>query len=113
MSPSNDVPEISCTELKERLDRGDVPVLVDVREHFEQRIADLPEHGQIRIPTGEILSRMHELDPDAETVVYCRTGSRSAWAVRLLQERGFPKTVNLAGGVMGWRADVDPTLQRY
>lgn len=113
MSQDSDAPEITVTELKARLDRGDVPVLLDVREHFEQRIADLPEHGQIRIPTGYLLERMGELDASREVVVYCRSGSRSAWAVRLLRERGVEHAVNLKGGVLAWRQEVDPTLQAY
>ena len=113
MTDSSDVPEITPTELKARLDSGDVPVLVDVREHFERRIADLPEHGQARIPTGEILQRLGELDRAAPLVIYCRSGSRSAWAARLLQERGFENVLNLKGGVLAWRAEVDPTLQAY
>lgn len=113
MSHDADVPEITPTELKARLDKGDVPVLVDVREHFERRIADLPEHGQLRMPTGEILRRVGELEADREVVVYCRSGKRSAWAVRLLQERGLEKVANLKGGVLAWRQDVDPTLQAY
>lgn len=113
MTDSADVQEITATDLKARLDSGDVPALVDVREHFERRIADLPEHGQVRIPTGEILQRLWELDPAVPVVIYCRSGSRSAWAARLLQERGFEKVLNLKGGVLAWRDEVDPTLQAY
>ncbi|MDP2959485.1 MAG: hypothetical protein Q8N53_23905, partial [Longimicrobiales bacterium] len=61
MTNDANVPEITPTELKARLDKGDVPLLVDVREHFERQIADLPEHGQLRIPVGEILQRVGEL----------------------------------------------------
>jgi rhodanese-related sulfurtransferase len=113
MTQSADVPEITATELKARLDRGEVPTLLDVRELFERRIADLPEHGQARIPTGEILLRMDELDRGAPLVIYCRSGSRSAWAARLLLERGFQNVLNLKGGVLAWREEVDPTLQAY
>lgn len=113
MTNDADVPEITATELKARLDKGDVPVLVDVREHFERQIADLPEHGQLRIPVGEILQRVGELEAYRGVVVYCRSGSRSAWAVRLLRERGLEKVVNLKGGVLAWRQEVDPTLQAY
>ena len=113
MTDSANVPEITATELKARLDQGEIPALLDVREHFERRIADLPEHGQARIPTGEILQRLDELDRGKPLVIYCRSGSRSAWAARLLQERGFEHVLNLKGGVLAWRAEVDPTLQAY
>ena len=107
------VPEITPTELKQRLDAGDSLVLVDVREPHEPAIADLPEHGQVLIPTGEFMDRMHELDADAEIVLYCRSGQRSGWAANLLLQGGFPHVLNLSGGVLAWRAEVDPTLQAY
>lgn len=113
MNEPTDVPEITAAELNARLEAGDVPVLLDVREHFEQRIADLPSHGQHRIPTGELLSRMDEIERTADIVVYCRSGSRSAWATRLMLERGFDHVSNLTGGVLGWRQDVDPSLRAY
>ena len=107
------VPEITATELKERLDRGDSLVLVDVREPFEAQIADLPDHGQKRIPTGSFPQRFSELDPASEIVVYCRSGSRSAWACAILAHHGYDRVLNLEGGVLGWRAEVDPSLAAY
>jgi len=107
------VPEITPRELKDRLDAGEAPLLVDVREHFERDIADLPEHGQLRIPTGEFAERVAEIDRDREVVVYCRSGGRSEWATRILQEEGYDRVFNLSGGVLGWREDVDPSLRAY
>jgi len=108
-----DVPEITPDELAQRLDRGDVPVLVDVREPFEASIADLPEHGQVRIPTREFAARYSELDPDEEIVIYCRSGARSARATALLLANGYDNAFNLEGGVLRWRQDVDPSLTAY
>jgi sulfur-carrier protein adenylyltransferase/sulfurtransferase len=113
MSFGQELPEISPTELKERLDQGQPLVLLDVREAEEAEIADLPEVGQHRIPMGELADRLEELDPEAPLVVYCRSGARSAWVVRQLQARGFEQVQNLQGGVLGWRAEVDPSLQAY
>ena len=107
------VPEITVTELKSRLDSGDVPVLVDVREPFEAEIADLPDHGQKRIPTGEFPQRIEELDRGSELVMYCRSGSRSEWAAAVLLESGYERVWNLKGGVLAWREEVDPTLTAY
>lgn len=112
-NPDLQVPEITPTELKRRLDSGDVPVLVDVRELSEASIADLPEHGQFRIPTGEFAERFSELDSDSDLVVYCRSGGRSAWAATVLLQHGYSSVLNLKGGVLGWRLEVDPTLQAY
>ena len=100
-------------ELKERLDRGDPLVLVDVREPFERDIADLPACGQLRIPVKDIPFRGGSLDPDSEIVMYCRSGPRSSWATERLMEMGFKKVLNLTGGVLGWRSQVDPSLQSY
>ena len=113
MNQTTDVPELTAAELNARLEAGDIPVLLDVREHFEHRIADLPSHGQLQIPTGELLSRMDEIERTADIVVYCRSGSRSTWATRLLLERGFDSVSNLKGGVLAWRQDVDPSLRAY
>jgi rhodanese-related sulfurtransferase len=113
MSPSSTVPEITPTELKARLDAGDVPVLVDVREHYEADIADLPDHGQIRIPTAEFMTRAGELPKEAEIVIYCRSGRRSEWAARILLDRGFERVLNLKKGILGWRMEVDPDLPAY
>jgi sulfur-carrier protein adenylyltransferase/sulfurtransferase len=107
------LPEITATELKARMDRSHPLVLVDVREPHEREIADLPEVGQLRIPIGEFVDRMAELDPDDPVVVYCRSGARSAWAVRQLGERGFGEVYNLKGGILGWRSEVDPSLEAY
>ena len=57
--------------------------------------------------------RLGDLPRDRPIVLYCRTGSRSAWATRLMLERGFDGVRNLKGGVIGWREEVDPTLQAY
>ena len=113
MNQPADAPEMTPTELKARMDAGDAPALLDVREAFERRIADLPDVGQTRIPTGQILERIGELDPEKELVVYCRSGSRSAWAARILLDRGFQEVWNLQGGVLGWREHVDPSLDSY
>jgi adenylyltransferase/sulfurtransferase len=113
MSQAVPVPVITPTELKARLDAGDVPLLVDVREYHEADIADLPEHGQARIPTGEFPERHEELDRGKEIVLYCRSGRRSEWAARILLGKGYERVWNLKGGVLGWRNEVDPDLPAY
>jgi len=105
--------EITPAELKGRLDRGDPLVLVDVREPFERLIADLPDHGQKRIPVKELPFRAPALDPEAEIVLYCRSGPRSAWATERLMAMGFTRVYNLKGGILGWRGQVDPSVPSY
>ena len=107
------IQEIDSVELKQRLDRGDDLVLVDVREPFEREIVDLPDHGQVAIPVKQVPFLANQLDPEKETVVYCRSGPRSAWATERLMEMGFRRVLNLRGGIMGWKSQVDPSIQVY
>ncbi len=107
------IPEIDPTELKARFDTGEAPVVVDVRESFERAIADLPDVGQLHIPLASLATRMHELDREAEIVVYCRSGGRSGSVVQFLQSQGFERVINLRGGILAWQEEVDPSLTRY
>jgi rhodanese-related sulfurtransferase len=117
MTQAVTVPIITATELKQRLDAGDVTsgslLLVDVREYHEADIADLPDHGQARIPTGEFPERYEELARDKEIVLYCRSGRRSDWAGKILLQKGYSRVLNLKGGVLAWRSEVDPDLPAY
>jgi adenylyltransferase/sulfurtransferase len=106
-----DVPTITATELKQKIDRHDKFVLVDVREPFEYDIASIP--GSKLIPLGELPARLSELDSADDIVLQCKSGGRSAKALRILQEAGFRKLTNLAGGITAWSDDVDPTVPKY
>ncbi len=108
-----EIPEISVKELSRRLEEGDELALVDVREPHEREIADLPEVGQMRIPLGQLLDRTGELERSAPLILYCRSGSRSGWATRELRALGFQNVWNLKGGLLAWKADVDPSIQAY
>jgi sulfur-carrier protein adenylyltransferase/sulfurtransferase len=104
------VPEITPTELKERLDRGDDLFILDVREPHEFQICNLNGH---LIPLGELSRRVHELDSSNEIVAHCRSGKRSAEAVDFLRKAGFRKVHNLHGGILAWSTEVDPSVPRY
>ena len=104
-------PQCSVRELKARIDAGRAPVILDVREPSEAAICRLP--GSRLIPLGELARRLGELDPSAEVVVHCKSGGRSARAVRLLQEKGFTRASNLDGGILRWISEIDGTLARY
>lgn len=106
------MPEITATELKQRLDNGEDLQIVDVRESFEVAIAAIP--NTIHIPLGEVVSRMAEIDPNRNTVVHCKGGVRSARAIEALQRSGFSgNLINLHGGIMAWSNEVDPTVPKY
>lgn len=97
--------EITAAELKARIAAGQVPgsafTLLDVREPAEVA-ADAIE-GSLRVPLGEVVDRMGELDPGKETVVHCAAGVRSELAVRALRAAGFKgRLINLTGGMKAW-----------
>jgi len=104
------VPAIGPKELKARLDAGDDVLVLDVREPHESEFCNI---GGTLIPLGELPARLHELDPSREIVVYCRTGVRSAQAVNFLQDAGFDRVLNLAGGLHAWSDQVDASIPKY
>ena len=106
-----DVPTITATELKTKIDRKEKFVLVDVREPFEYDISRIP--GSKLIPLGELPARLSELDSADDIVLHCKVGGRSAKALRILQEAGFRKLNNLQGGITAWSEDVDPSIPKY
>lgn len=110
---SAEVPEIGVEELKRRLEAGTPLQLLDVREPREWEICNLDGAGALRIPLGELVERAEELDRDAELIAFCRTGTRSAFAVEILREIGFERALNLRGGIMAWAEAYDPSMPRY
>src|ERR1700678_2143095 len=104
------VPEIQVEELKRRLDAGDDLFVLDVREPHEYQICHINGH---LIPLGDLPNRVHELDSSREIVAHCRSGVRSAKAVAFLQQAGFRKVHNLAGGILAWADRVDPGMPKY
>lgn len=108
MSP--DYASITAEELKDRLEAGERPVLLDVREPWEFETARI--EGSRLVPMGRLEERLDELDPGAETVVICHHGTRSAFITQLLDRAGFDKVLNLEGGVDAY-ADVDGSVPKY
>jgi len=108
----NKMEEITATELKHRLDRGDDIQIIDVREPHEYEIALIP--GSRLIPLGQVLDRVSEIDAGRETVVHCKMGGRSAKAIETLQRAGFTgRLTNLKGGITAWSDEVDPSVPKY
>ncbi len=101
---------ITASGLKARLDAGDSPVLLDVREPWEFDLARID--GSRLVPMSELGERLAELDPGAETVVICHHGIRSAYVTRALQEAGFDKVLNLEGGLDAY-SFVDESVPPY
>ena len=105
------MPEIAPADLKSQMDSGDDVFVLDVREPHEFEIAKIP--GTTLIPLGSLPQHVHELDSTADIVVHCKSGVRSGKAQRLLKEMGFSRVTNLAGGILRWSDDVDPTVAKY
>jgi sulfur-carrier protein adenylyltransferase/sulfurtransferase len=104
------IPEMQVEELKRRLDAGENLFVLDVREPHEYQICNI---GGYLIPLGDLPKRVNELDSSREIVAHCRSGVRSAKAVGFLQQAGFKKVHNLAGGILAWADRVDPKMPKY
>lgn len=113
MSDSTTKVEITPLELKSRLECGDDLLLLDVREPHELKISCLP--GILNIPMGELMDRIDELMPSSEKeiVVICRAGNRSGVIADFMRDNGFPRCLNLVGGMNLWSDTVDPTVAKY
>lgn len=103
-----DVPEVTVHDYKTARDRGDAPLLLDVRRPDEYATANL---DGVHIPLQELPDRVGELEAhrDEQIVVHCRSGARSARAVEYLRAQGYD-AVNLKGGILAWKDAYDPSL---
>jgi len=102
--------DISVEELKRLRDEGADFTLLDVREPREYEICHLD--GEL-IPLGTLAGRLDDLDQHAHIVVHCRSGGRSANAVKAMRGAGFENVWNLNGGILAWIDRIDPSLTRY
>jgi adenylyltransferase/sulfurtransferase len=103
---------ITPTDLKDRLARGDQLRVIDVREPDEWAIAQIP--GAELIPLSEFQQRgPAEIDPGEDVVLYCHHGVRSGRAQAFLKAQGYDKVLNLTGGIDAWATQVDPAMKRY
>jgi adenylyltransferase/sulfurtransferase len=103
--------EIEVTEVKAMMDRGDDFVLLDVREPHEYQIAKIA--GAKLVPLGEVPKHLDEFDKDADIVIHCKSGMRSAKACGILRQAGFQHVRNMKGGILAWSTQVDPSVPRY
>ncbi|EEF61257.1 rhodanese-like domain-containing protein [Pedosphaera parvula] len=105
--------QISASELAAKLQKGEKPLLLDVREREEHEFVSLPD--STLIPLGEIMQRAAEIESwkGKEVVVYCHHGMRSMHAISRLQILGFTDLRNLHGGIDAWSVEVDSSKPRY
>ena len=95
--------DITVEELKLRIDRGEKPFLIDVREEWEHKEFNI---GGELVPLGTLPAEIDDYDDwmDKEVIVYCKIGGRSATAKRFMEKEGFKKVRNLIGGVKAWQS---------
>jgi adenylyltransferase/sulfurtransferase len=105
------VPAVTPKELQARLARHDDLDLVDVREPHEWDICRI--EGARLAPLSTFSDALRTLDTARDVVLYCRSGVRSAKALRQLQAAGFKRVWNLTGGILRWSDDVDPSIPKY
>lgn len=106
---SKPVPEITPVDARQFLSDGGA-LLLDVREPDEYQTAHVD--GAQLIPLGQLPTRLSDLPRTDTVVVICRSGRRSAEAVRLLQHAGFERPLNLTGGILAWRAAGLPVVEQ-
>jgi adenylyltransferase/sulfurtransferase len=105
------VQELLVEELKARIDAGETPLVIDVREAWELEISRLPFARHL--PMGQIPDRLGELDAETPVIVMCRSGGRSLQVGRFLESHGFRSVANLTGGILAWGERIDPSLRPY
>jgi adenylyltransferase/sulfurtransferase len=106
----NGIPQMTVKELKRRYDSGGEVFLLDVREPYEYKIAQI---GGTLIPQNDVPQRLNEIPRDREIVVHCRSGARSQKIAEFLKQSGYAQVVNLAGGILAWSDEIDPKVQKY
>jgi adenylyltransferase/sulfurtransferase len=106
------IKNIGVEELKRKIDNNEKLNIVDVREKYEFEMAHI-ENSKL-IPLGEILTRKGEIDISVPTVVLCKSGVRSVYAIKELKKDGFEgELLNLEDGILAWAHKIDKTMAKY
>ena len=85
--------------------------LIDIRDDYEYDICCI---GGEKISMYSIIENINKVSKSKKVIIYCRTGSRSSNIIDLIEKKFQYKNIyNLEGGIMKWREDIDPTLEKY
>jgi len=98
-------------ELKKRLDAGEKPILLDVREPWEFSICKI--EGSVNISMSEPEKLISELNANDEIIAICHHGMRSFQVCNYLENNGFNKVLNLDGGIDSWAKTIDTDIAQY
>jgi len=103
--------EITVSELKQKIDKGENFQLIDVREPHEY---DLVNIGGELIPVGSIFNSTDKISTVKDVIIYCRSGSRSGAVIMELEKRhGYTNLYNLKGGILAYAREIDNSLPVY
>jgi rhodanese-related sulfurtransferase len=94
---------------------GKPGLVLDVREPGELQAASVRPDGfeLVAIPMNAVPARLAELDPERPVACLCHHGGRSQRVAMFLEQQGFAKLANIAGGIDAWSLQRDPTVPRY
>lgn len=112
-----DAPECSVAEVAQRRAQADAFHLVDVREDEELALAAID--GAVHLPLSALRDQGEAALPaalqgkDADCVLFCHKGARSARVTAWLRERGWTHVKSMDGGIDAWAKEVDSTLALY
>ena len=102
---------IQTEELKNRLDAGEKPILLDVREAWEFSICKIEDSINISMSDSE--KSIKELNKNDEIIAICHHGMRSFQVCNYLEENGFDRVSNLDGGIDAWAKTIDQDMEQY
>jgi len=103
---------LTVSEVKEKLDRGDSFRLIDVREPHEHALAQI--EGAELLPLSQAQEWIANVPQDQEVVFFCHLGARSAQVANFLAtQRGYRNVANMLGGINEWSIRIDPEIPRY
>lgn len=103
--------KVNVQELKGLLDNKADIQLIDVREAWENEMANI---GGELIPMGDVVNNIDKIATDKKVVVYCRSGQRSANVIMMLEQmHQLDNLYNLEGGILSWADQIDPSVPKY
>lgn len=105
--------QITPAELSARMQKGEKPYLLDVRQPWENQLSQI--EGSVLLPLADLPARLDEIQPapGQAVVAYCHHGMRSLSAAALLEQHGLKDVLSLSGGIEAWSIQVDPKVPRY
>ncbi len=100
--------DVTVEQAKQLIVQKPRMIILDVRT--ESEYAQEHIEGAINMPLSEIDSRLSEMDPEDEFLVYCTSGSRSSMAIATMLENEYTKIYHLPSGIIAWRKAGYPVI---